>query len=377
MVNIFGAGPSGAVLARRYAEKGEKVNVYEVRSHIGGNLYDFKDSNGVLVHKYGPHIFQTSNDDVIEYIKKFSKWKEFRHKVNVVIDKKEVPLPINLESIDKLFDNSDLIKKELKKEFKDQKITYILDLVSSKNPILKDFGNFIYKNVFENYTIKMWGISPEQIDKSVLERVPIKLSYDDGYFDDKFQAVPEGGYTEFVSSILSHPNITVKLNCDKDIIKVVDNKLFIFGKENENDINIYTGPIDRLFNFKYGEIPYRSLNFVFEDQNDIYNSRYVVNYPSDPYMTRITDYRLLSQQENDRDIVGTIIGKEYPGEYDRNSEKFNEPYYPINNEKNNQIVEKYKNDVSKIKNLKILGRLSEYKYKQMWQTIYDALNMEI
>lgn len=377
MINIFGAGPTGSIIARRYAEKGETVKVYEVRDHIAGNLFDYVDENGVIVHKYGPHIFQTSDDTVIDYVKKFSNWKEFRHKVNVIIGDKEVPLPINFDSIDKLFENSEEIKSKLIKTFPGKEVTFIMDLIELDDEVLKGFGQFVYENVFENYTTKMWGIDPKDIDPSVLRRVPVRLSYDDGYFSDKMQAVPSKGYTNFISNILDHENIEVILNAGKDIIKVVEGKLFINNNHNENDVNIYTGPIDALFNYDNGEVPYRSLKFEFEKKDKIFNKRYVVNYPAHESMTRITDYRLLSQQEDDQDVVGTTIGKEYPGQYLRGGIDFPEPYYPINNEENDGIVNGYLERVSKIKNLKVIGRLSEYKYKQMAHSIKDALMLEI
>ncbi len=377
MINIFGAGPTGSIIARRYAEKGEKVTIYELRDHVAGNLYDYIDDNGVIVHKYGPHIFQTSDEEVIEYVKSFVEWSEFRHKVNVFIGEKEVPLPINFESIDKLFDNSNEIKNNLKSEFPNQDVTFIMDLLEIDNPILREFGQFVYENVFENYTTKMWGIDPKDIDRSVLKRVPIRLSYDDGYFSDTMQAVPTKGYTNFISEIIKHENIEVKLSQPKDIIKVIDGKLLINGIENTEDTNIYTGPIDGLFNYDNGEVPYRSLKFEFETKDEIYNSRYVVNYPADPIMTRITDYRLLSQQIEDNSIIGTTIGREYPGQYDSKSKDFFEPYYPINNESNDAIVKTYLGRVDEISNLKVIGRLAEYKYKQMAHAIKDALNLEI
>lgn len=377
MINIFGAGPSGAVIARRYAEKGFEVKVYEIRDHIAGNLFDYKNENGVLVHKYGPHIFQTSDDQVIDYVKSFVEWSEFRHKVNVVIDGKEVPLPINFESIDMLFENSEIIKNKLIKSFPDQEVTYVMDLLELEDVDLQKFGRFVYENVFENYTTKMWGISPEEIDPSVLRRVPVRLSYDDGYFSDKMQAVPKKGYTHFIGKILDHEKIEVMLNSKSDMIRVEDGKLIVNNQENTDDINIYTGPIDKLFNYDIGEVPYRTLKFEFESKPEIFNSRYVVNYPSHPTMTRITDYRLLSQQEFDENVIGTVIGKEYPAKYDKNDKRLSEPYYPINNEKNNSLVEEYTRRASKIQNLKLLGRLAQYKYKQMANAIKDALDFEL
>ncbi len=377
MINVFGAGPSGAIIARRYAEKGEKVKVYELRNHIAGNLYDYKDENGVVVHKYGPHIFQTSDEEIIKYVKSIVDWSEFRHKVNVVIGEKEVPLPINFESIDKLFDNSKEIKEILNKTFPNQDVVFIMDLLKSDNSILKEFGQFVYENVFENYTIKMWGIMPKDIDPSVLRRVPVRLSYDDGYFSDTMQAIPTNGYTDFITKILDHENIEVILNANKDVIKIIDEKLYINNLENSTDINIYTGPIDALFQFDQGEVPYRSLKFEFESKPEIYNSRYVVNYPNHPTMTRITDYKLLSQQKNDPSVIGTVIGKEYPGQYKREDKDFSEPYYPINNNENDSLVDLYTKRANKIPNLKLIGRLAQYKYKQMAHAIKDALEFEI
>lgn len=364
-------------MARRYAELGHQVTVFEVRDHIGGNLYDYKDTNGVIVHKYGPHIFQTSDNEVIEYVKQFSDWVEFRHKVNVNINDIEVPLPINFKSIEMLFDNAEEIKSALIEEYKGQEVTFVRDLLDSSNEVIKTFGEFVYKNVFENYTTKMWNISPEDIDPTVLQRVPIRLSYDDGYFTDTFQAMPKEGYTKFISNILDHSNIEVKLNVSKDYIRIVEGKLIVNGEENIDDINVYTGPIDALFNYKNGEVPYRSLRFEVEQKPEIYNSRYVVNYPAHPTMTRITDYKLLSQQESDSEAIGTTIGKEYPGDYKRGSIDYPEPYYPINNDVNNGIVNLYIEETKKIPNLIVLGRLAEYKYKQMGHTIKDALNKEI
>ena len=375
-VNVFGLGPAGSIIARRYAELGHKVFCYEIRDHIAGNLYDYKDVNGVYVHKYGPHIFQTSDKEVIEYVKQFSEWIEFRHKVNVVIDEKEVPLPINFESIDKIFDNSNLIKEKLKKEFKSD-IIFVSDLLKSNDKEIKSFGEFVYKKVFENYTTKMWDINPKDIDPSVLKRVPIRLSYDDGYFNDSFQAVPKDGYTNFIKNILNHENIEINLSTPKDSIYVENKELVVFNKKNNQDIIVYTGPIDALFRYEKGEVPYRSLKFEFEKKNQIYNSRYVVNYPNHPTMTRITDYRLLSQQKLDSNAKGTTIGREYPGAYNRDSVDFNEPYYPINNKKNDNIVNEYLNKVKSIDNLIVLGRLAEYKYKQMGHSIKDALNKEL
>ena len=375
---IAGAGPSGLVIARRYAEQGNKVLVMEERDHIAGNLFDYKNKDGIIIHKYGPHIFQTSDDDVINYVKQFGEWKEFRHKVNVRIGDLEVPLPINFKSIDTLWpDRAEEIKETLTKEFEGHEVTYIVDMINHSNPIVKEIGDFVYSNVFENYTTKMWGITPEEIDPSVLKRVPIRLSYDDGYFTDKFQAVPKEGYTKIFEEIANHPNIEIKLNTNAlEAVVLRDNKFYLKDTE-EEIIFVWTGAIDRLFDYKYGELPYRSLRFEFEDLNvDSFQSRYVVNYPADPQMTRITEYKKLSQQEDDKTLEGkTAIGREYPGQYGEDG--FDEPYYPIFKKDQSDILPKYFKEADSIENLIYIGRLAENKYKQMWMAIKDALEKEL
>lgn len=377
-VIIFGAGPSGATLARKLSEEGKKVLVLETKDVVSGNLYDYKNELGIFVHKYGPHIFQTSNPEIIEFVKKFSDWKEFRHKVNVLIENKEVPLPINFKSLDLLFpEKTEILKQKLKDKFSDD-VIYILDLLNVDDEDLKELGHFVYKNVFENYTIKMWGIKASDIDQSVLKRVPVRLSYDDGYFSDKFQAVPTNGYTEFIKELLNHKNITLKLNIPKDYLSIKNKKTFINGVEINKPI-IWTGPVDYLFRYSKGELPYRSLKFEFENIDiDSFQKRPVVNYPAHPKMTRITEYKKLSQQEHESLLRDkTTIGREYPGEYSKNSKNFPDPYYPVIKKDGINPAEAYFKEAKEINNLYLLGRLAEYKYKQMAQAIGDALKLNI
>ncbi|CRX36960.1 / rfbD / putative UDP-galactopyranose mutase /:439595 Forward [Candidatus Hepatoplasma crinochetorum] len=377
---IFGCGLSGATLANKLINENpnKKILIFELRPQIGGNIYDFKDQNGIIIHKYGPHIFHSSNDKVINFVKSFSKWKEFRHRVNVKIEEEEVPLPINFKSIDILFSlKKEEIKEALIKEFNGAKNTFIFNLLNSKNNLIKDFGNFIYKNVFENYSTKMWGQNPLNLDKDILKRVPIILSYDDGYFNDKFQAVPDNGYTEFLKKIIDNKNIKVILNTDFNILKIINNKTYILNEEIKKPI-IYTGMIDKLFNYKFGKLDYRSINFQFETVKvDSFQKRAITNYPADEKMTRITEYKKLSQQNLEKLRGITTIGKEYPGKFDENSKEFNIPCYPIYTKKELENHKKYINEAKKINNLYLLGRLAEYKYKQMTQTVDDALNLEI
>lgn len=375
-VVVVGAGPSGAIIARRYAEEGKKVLVLDKRDHIAGNLYDLKNENNITYHKYGPHIFHTNDDQVIEYVKKFTDFIEYRWKVNVNIAGKEVPLPINFESIDLLFEKqkAEEIKKELKKEFKEQTKTFIMDMLEIKNKTLNEFANFVYKNVFENYTTKMWGILPSQIDRSVLKRVPVRLNYDDGYFDDKFQGIPKNGYTAMANNILSHENIKIQLNTNAmNHFDLKDQKIYCDGNI-FNKILVWTGPLEELFKEKFGKLDYRSLDFKFETHNkDQFQTRGTVNYPSDSKMTRITEYKKVTGEKNPD---WTIISKEYPGKYNPET-KFNERYYPISTEENNKKYNEYFEESNKYKNLLIIGRLAEYKYKDMWVAIKDALNKNL
>lgn len=375
-VVIVGSGLSGAIIARRYAtELNKKVLILEKRNHIGGNVYDLKNDKGLTYHQYGPHIFHTNDDQVINYVKQFAEFNEWRWKVNVNINHKEVPMPINFESIDKLFpERSEEIKNAFKHHFPDKKVVYILDLLKSEDSQIKEIANFVYKNVFENYTVKMWGIPAHEIDKGVLQRVPVRLSYDDGYFDDKFQGAPKLGYTHMVQNILHNPNIHVELNVNAtELIKLENGHVYINNHEFKGTL-VWTGPLEELVKSNI-KLPYRSLNFEFENINkEQFQSRGTVNYPAHPTMTRITEYKVITGEHN-KDW--TVIGKEYPGQYDPNG-NWKERYYPINNpdtadkhKKLLEAIEPYKHHVL------ISGRLAEYKYKDMWVTIKDALNLKL
>lgn len=377
---IFGSGLSGATFARKIITENPnaKILIFELRNHIGGNIYDYQSKEGILVHKYGPHIFHTNCDEIIEFIKKFATWELFRHKVNVKINDLEIPFPINFTSIDLLFPKEkENIKKSLIEEFKEKKQATIFELLNSKNEVIKKFGIYIYINVFDNYSRKMWGQDPINLDKNILKRVKINLSYDDGYFTDKFQAVPTKGYTEFIKKILDHKNIKIILNSNFDDLKIKDNRIYIYNKEITKPV-IYTGLIDKLFNYKFGKLNYRSINFTFENLNvDSFQKRIVVNYPDDPKMTRITEYKKFPNTNSPRIKGITIIGKEFPGAYSENSKKFNIPCYPIYISNELENYKKYANESNKVENLFILGRLVEYKYKQMYQAIWDALKLNL
>ena len=375
---IVGCGFAGAVTARRLAEdKGQKVLILDKRDHIGGNMYESEDTNGVSVHWYGPHIFHTNYEDVFEYLKRFSDWFFYEHKVIGRIDGQLVPIPFNFKSIDMLFDadKATMIKDKLKSVYPDQGKISILDLMKNEDPDIKEFGEFVYEKVFLHYTAKQWNTNPENVDKSVINRVPVVLGYDDRYFGDKIQYMPKNGYTEIFENMLDHPNITVELGCnciDRIKFNFDNSKVYFDGEEWTKPI-IFTGAIDELLGYKYGTLPYRSLDLVFE-QKDVtwFQPASVVNYPNEENFTRITEFKYLSRQEVENK---TTILKEYPSDYDPNSEKGNTPYYPIPDEESLAKYEKYKADVDKFSNIYLCGRLAQYKYYNMDLVILEALKL--
>ena len=367
--NIVGAGISGAVIARKLAEAGYKVHVFEKRDHIGGNMYDYK-KDGVLVHKYGPHIFHTSKDNVIEFMSKFWELNDFQNVVEGIVDGKLVPIPFNFKSIDICFEQeADAIKTALKAEYPDQTSVTILELKKNENPLIKKLANFVYENVFLNYTTKMWDLKPTEIDESVTARIPVVLSYRNRYFNDKVEGLPKDSYTDVFKRIFDHPNIEVFLNADANsLISYEDNLMLFNGSYNPI---VYSGPIDGLFSHKFGVLDYRSLHFEFQTLGqDKFQETAVVNYPADPTMTRITEYKNMTLQKvKDK----TVISKEFPGTYSLKSDKWNEPYYPLATNSAREKYNKYANEAKKYKNLYLVGRMATYRYLNMDQAIEQAL----
>lgn len=370
-IEIFGTGISGCTIARLYAEKGYKVNFYESKKNIGGNCYDFLDKE-IYVHKFGPHIFHTSNKDVINFIKKFAKFNGYKHRVLVNVKSKVVPLPINFQSIKDLFGKKSLeIIKLLKKNFKNKPFVTLYELMAIKDDIIQEFTKFLYNNVYGNYTSKMWGVPLEKIDPNVISRVKIILSNVDNYFpEDKFQGLPSDGYTNMMKNMINHKNIKLFLNSKKQITFKGKN-IYIDGILNKNQI-FYSGPIDQLLNFKFGVLPYRSLDIKFETiAKESFQDASVVNYPAHKSMTRISEYKKMTLQSSKY----TIISKEYPGKYDAKSKKFCNRYYPIHNKNSELIYKKYCNYLKKFSNFHMLGRLAEYRYYDMDDAIANAISI--
>lgn len=367
---IVGAGLAGAVLACELAKKNKKVLVIEKRPHVGGNTYEEFDKNGVRIHLYGPHIFHTNSKEVFEYVEKYAEWYFYEHRVLGKIDGQLVPIPFNFKSIELLFDEAKAkaIKKSLLSNFKNQPKVSILDLISHKDKLIKSFGEFVYEKVFVHYTAKQWGIDIKDIDKSVINRVPVILGYDDRYFQDTYQFMPKNGYNQLINNLLADKKITIKLNTDADkLIQVVDDKLYFDKKLFDGEV-LYTGQIDKFFGYKFGKLPYRSLKFKFENHSmNYYQSTSVVNYPNEQKYTRITEFKYLTNQL----ARSTTTLKEYPQNYTGN----NIPYYAINNNETAELYNKYKEEASKVKGLFLCGRLAEYKYYNIDQVILKALDI--
>lgn len=369
---IIGAGFAGSVIAERIASQlNEKVLIIEKRNHIGGNAFDSYDENGVLIHNYGPHIFHTKMKEVWEYLSDFTEWNYYHHHVLGIIDGKRVPIPFNINTLYEVFPDSlaSRLEEKLIAQFGYNVKVPILKLREVEDEDLKYLADYVYKKVFLGYTLKQWGIKPEDLDPSVTGRVPVYISKDDRYFQDPYQGMPKHGYTKIFENMLNNPNIKVMLNTDyKDVMDFdfENNKVKLFGQDFTGKV-IYTGPIDYFFDYEYGELPYRSLRFEFENiKQESYQEVGTVNYPNDYHFTRITEFKhLTSQEANTTTIVKEISQSHIP-------EKTT-PYYPIKNDENIDKYQQYKKLAREIEGLILIGRLAEYQYYDMDMVVAKAL----
>ncbi len=370
---VVGSGFSGSVFAERIANVlKERVLVIEKRSHIAGNAYDF-EQDGIFVQKYGPHIFHTRHKDVWDYASCFTEWIPYKHRVLAYIKGKFVPLPFNFSGIDAFFgkDDAEKVKRALIKEFGKGSRVSVLVLIQSKNETVQKLGAFVYENVFLHYTTKQWGVPPERVDKSVISRVPVNVSYADTYFTDPFQGIPKDGFTKVFERMLASENIFLMLNTDFDSLFEADlKKKKIVFKESRKPFNgfiIYTGQIDRLFQYKFGTLNYRSLRFAFEmHKKPFYQKVAVVNYPNDFDFTRISEFKHFYGIKSGK----TIIAKEYPCTLSGGKE----PYYPFLDEQNKALYKKYEVLASEFPGLILTGRLANFKYLNMDEAIKRALS---
>ncbi|HUE86551.1 MAG TPA: UDP-galactopyranose mutase [Vicinamibacterales bacterium] len=361
---IVGAGISGAVLAERYAASGRDVLVLDKRAHMAGNCYDFHDDASVLVSRYGAHIFHTNHEDVWTYVNRFAKWKAYEHRVVAWVDGIHVPVPVNITTVNMLFGLSLTSSSEMREFLRSVQIP-CAEPKDGREAALALVGEVLYEKIFRPYTKKQWDKYPEELDASVLQRIPVRDNFDDRYFTDRFQALPVGGYTALFEAMLDSPHITVQLSTD-----------FFDVRDSVSDCNLlfYTGRIDQYFAETAdlraarhpAQLEYRSLRFEFETHAVEHFQPYaVINYPdaSEPF-TRIVEYKHLTGQALPR----TTISREY-------SSAEGEPYYPVPNRRNREAYEQYRQQAERLTNVHMVGRLANYKYFNMDQAFKNALDM--
>jgi UDP-galactopyranose mutase len=356
---VVGAGISGSVIAERYANVfNKKVLVVEKRKHIGGNCYDYYNKENVLVPKYGPHFFHTNSKNVWDYVNQFAKWIDYEHRVLSYVDRKLVPVPVNIETVNKLAD-AKITNSEEMKRWLEQNTVKIENPKNSEELALAKMGRHLYEKIFKNYTKKHWRLWPHELDASVIDRIPVRTDFDDRYFSDEFQGMPKEGYTKLFEKMLAHPNITISLGAD--FLKIKDKLKF--------EKLFFTGKIDHFFEqLNIGKLQYRSLKFRHKTLNQEYfQPRAQINYPNQYKFTRIVEPKHATGQKHPQ----TTIIREYPAEDDH------EAYYPIPNVRNQSIYEKYAKEAEKLKKhgIYFLGRLASYKYINMGQAFEEALDL--
>jgi UDP-galactopyranose mutase len=352
---VVGAGFAGAVTAERMARcYGKKILLVDRRNHVGGNAYDHYNEDGVLIHRYGPHIFHTNAEQVFQYLSQFTSWRSYEHRVLASVDGKLVPVPINRDTVNILYDLDLQTDEEVEAFFAERAESRSM-IKTSEDVVVSKVGWDLYEKLFRNYTRKQWGIDPSALDAQVTARIPVRTNRDSRYFTDRFQAMPKHGYTRMFENMLDHPNIKLALGCDyRDL-----------GKDFRYREVIYTGPIDEFFNFRFGELPYRSLRFVHETLSREYLQPVaVVNYPNDHAYTRITEFKHLTGQCHPQ----TSVVYEYPASQ-------GDPYYPVPTAENGALYKKYAELAQQTKNVHFAGRLATYRYYNMDQVVAQALTL--
>ncbi|MCC8163392.1 MAG: UDP-galactopyranose mutase [Lachnospiraceae bacterium] len=369
---IIGAGVAGCVAARELAESGRSVLVLEQRGHIGGNCYDEPDEHGILVHRYGPHIFHTKEQRAYDYLSRFTEWYAFGHEVVANVHGKLIPVPFNLNTLHMVYDEAkaDELEKKLIEAFGEGSRVPVLKLREHEDPQIREIAEFVYENIFLHYTMKQWGQTPEEIDPAVTGRVPVLISHDNRYFQEPYQGMPLHGYTAMFEAMLDHPKITVQTGVDaRTRISIREHEVLLDGAPFAGEV-IYTGPLDELFDCRFGRLPYRSLRFDFEyfDRED-FQGHSVVNYTVSEDFTRITEFKYLTGQK----APGTTIVREYPFAYTGAAGEI--PYYSIANDANQALYERYHALLDGVPQVHLLGRLAEYKYYNIDAMVLKALEL--
>ena len=349
---VVGAGFAGSVMAERLASQaGARVLVIDKRPHIGGNAYDRYDDHGVLVHPYGPHIFHTNAGEIFNYLSQFTEWRPYQHRVLASVDGQLVPIPINLDTVNRLY-GMNLTAFEMEGWLASVAESRA-EIKTSEDVVVSKVGRDLYQKFFRGYTRKQWGMDPSELDASVTARVPTRTNRDDRYFSDIYQAMPKHGYTRMFESMLSHPNISVMLKTDfLDIPELVPWKHLI-----------YTGPIDAFFNHKYGKLPYRSLSFAHVHHPvEQFQAVGTVNHPNDCAYTRVTEFKHITGQQH----RGTSLVYEYPCDD-------GDPYYPVPTEASATLFSRYQAEAEALPDVTFIGRLASYRYYNMDQVVGQAL----
>jgi UDP-galactopyranose mutase len=351
---VVGAGFAGAVMAERLASQANKrVLIVDKRPHIGGNTFDYFNADGILVHKYGPHIFHTNSREIYDYLGQFTAWRPYEHRVLASVDGMFVPIPINLDTINKLYGLS--LSSAQMTVFLESKAIRKDRIVTSEDAVVSKVGTELYEKFFKYYTKKQWGLDPSQLDAAVAARIPTRNNRDNRYFTDTYQSMPLHGYTKMFENMLSHPNISVLLNTDyKDIVDEIP-----FSEM------IYTGPVDYFFDYCYGKLPYRSIEFKFETYDaETFQPTGTVNYPNEHPYTRTTEFKYLTGQKHAK----TSVVYEYPmAEGD--------PYYPVPRPENAELYKKYQLLAMASPKVHFAGRLATYKYYNMDQVVAQSLTL--
>jgi len=338
---------------RLAAGAGKKVLIVDKRNHIGGNAYDHYDEAGILVHKYGPHIFHTNSRDVFDYLSRFTEWRPYQHRVRAWVDGQLLPIPINLDTVNRLY-GLNLTSFQVEEFF--QSVAEARPQVrSSEDVIVAKVGRELYEKFFRNYTRKQWDLDPSELDAAVTARVPVRTNRDDRYFTDTYQAMPLHGYTRMFEHMLTHPNIKIMLNADyRELERVIP-----YGEM------IYTGPVDEFFQFRFGKLPYRSLEFRFITyERSVYQDAPVVNYPNENPYTRCTEFKYLTGQEHPK----TSVVYEYP-------RAEGDPYYPVPRPENAAMYREYEALARLTTGVHFCGRLATYKYYNMDQVVAQSLTL--
>jgi UDP-galactopyranose mutase len=350
---VVGAGFSGAVMAERLAAHGKRVLIVDKRPHVGGNAYDRLDAAGVRIHQYGPHIFHTNSADVFSYLSRFTTWRAYEHRVLAQVDGRLLPLPINLDTVNKLY-GWDLTSAQLEAFFRRVAVP-VADVKTSEDVIVSKVGWELYEKFFKHYTLKQWGLSAAQLDATVLARIPVRTNRDDRYFTDAYQAMPADGYTALFNRMLAHPRITLELGTDyRDLQARV-----------RAEALVYTGPLDAYFGDALGKLPYRSLEFRFETREvPVAQPAAVINYPNEHAYTRVTEFKYLTGQVGPR----TTLVAEYPTDT-------GDPYYPVPRPENAALCRQYQALARKTPGVHFVGRLATYRYYNMDQCIAQALTL--